>query len=277
MKKYYCLEPATFKLDGGAMFGIVPRTLWEKSYPCDEEHRITLALRLLVIKSQDKLILIDTGIGDYHDPKFIQNFDIKGPLNPLEVALQKIGFSCSQVTDLILSHLHFDHAGGIADQGKFVFPQATLHLHEEHYRYGLAPTMKDQGSFHSKIFRPIIEELNKTGRVNWLRGQEGSLFPEIGIRYKVSHGHTPYLLHPYDDKFIYLADLIPTSRHIHLPWIMAYDMQPGVTAQEKAQFLQFAYDNNLAIIYEHDKDMAYSKVSKNEKGHWLVQPAPHFL
>ena len=266
--QHYILEPATFRLDGGAMFGIIPRPLWQKVAPPDDQNRILLALRLWLIKTADKTILIDTGIGDYHNEKFDKQFDVQGPKDPLGSALKEINLTRNDISDLIISHLHFDHVGGIAreENGKLVssFPNARLHIHREHYNYSLSPTQRDGGSFHKHIYNPIIEDHEKRGLVHWYQGEEGELFD--GISFKVSFGHTPWLLHPIFDGHIYLTDLVPTSHHVHIPWVMGYDIEPGRTTKYKEDFLSYIVENDLICIYEHDPQYWGSKIVKTEKG-----------
>ena len=260
--QYFCLQPAKFKLDGGAMFGIIPRPLWEKVAPPDEYNRIELALRLLVKKTKTRLIVIDTGIGDYHDEKFDHQFAVRSSESPLELSLKSIGYSADDVTNLILSHLHFDHAGGIGKMTKdgkmeAVFKKATLHLHRRHYEYAQKPTERDGGSFLTSYFMPVIDYYNEKKQIHWLDGDEGSIIdgtPDEAIRFLASHGHTPHLVHPYDQKFIYLADIVPTSRHVHIPWVMAYDMHPGLSTQDKRRILGFVAEKNLKVVFEHDPE-----------------------
>jgi glyoxylase-like metal-dependent hydrolase (beta-lactamase superfamily II) len=270
-KKYFSLEPARFKLDGGAMFGIIPKPLWNKVHPADEMNRIELALRLILIQTAGKNILIDTGIGDYHGDKFDQRFGVKGETSPLEKALAEISLRPTDITDLVISHLHFDHVGGIGKMidGKMVpvLENATIHLHQKHYEYSKNPTERDAGSFHIEYFTPVLEWYKSKNKVHFLTEMEGEVLP--GLNYKCSMGHTPFLLHAYDDKFIYMADLIPTSNHVHIPWVMGYDISPGVTTQDKRNFLKFISDKDLTMIFEHDPQFYASKLKKEEKGEFV--------
>lgn len=270
--EYYLLQPANFRLDGGAMFGIIPKPIWNKVHPADELNRIDLALRLQLIKTNEKVILIDTGIGDYHGEIFDQRFDVRSDKSPLEKALAMLKISPEDVTDLVISHLHFDHIGGLIkiNDGKkeCVLPNAQIHLHQKHYEYSLNPSERDAGSFQSQYFFDIIEQFISQNKVTFYNDSEGELLKlEDGnkLKYRCSHGHTPWLMHPYDNKFIYLTDLIPTSNHVHIPWVMGYDISPAVTTKEKREFLQFTIDNNLTAIYEHDPKFWGSKVQKNDK------------
>lgn len=271
-KKYFCLEPAHFRLDGGAMFGIIPKLMWEKVHPADDQNRINLALRLQVIKTDKKLIIIDTGIGDYNGEKFETRFDIRSNKSPLSQALAKIDSTTDDVTDLILSHLHFDHIGGIGElvDGKMlpIFKNATCHVHKSHYEYAHSPSERDSGSFHSKNFDPVLNYYNDKNNLLFHEGEVGTIIEtESGdIKFKCSHGHTPWLMHPYDEKYIYMADLIPTSNHVHIPWVMAYDINPAVSTREKRVFLDFIVKNNLIPIYEHDPLFWGSEIEKTDKG-----------
>lgn len=276
-KQYYIIEPARFKLDGGAMFGIIPKPLWNKVHPADEQNRIELALRLVLIRSGKRNILIDTGIGDYHGEKFDQRFGITNSNSPLESALKDIGLLPGDITDLVISHLHFDHVGGIAKfvDGKITptLPNAKVHLHKDHFEYSKHPTERDTGSFQIEYFLPILEWYQSHNKVNFLSGKEGEILP--GLKFKCSMGHTPFLIHAYDENFIYMADLIPTSNHIHIPWVMGYDISPGVTTEDKKEFLPFIAKNNLLMIYEHDPKYLGSKVRMSEKGQFeAVELAP---
>lgn len=272
-KKYFFVEPASFKLDGGAMFGIIPKPLWNKVHPADEQNRILLSLRLLLIQDGKRNILIDTGIGDYHGKKFDERFAIVSEPSPLVHALKKIGLHPDDITDLIISHLHFDHVGGIGllEGEKLipVMPNATLHLHKDHYEYALNPTERDAGSFHAQDFLPIIEFYKNANQIHWVSGKEGDILD--GLHFKCSMGHTPFLMHPYDEKYIYLADLIPTSNHISIPWVMGYDISPGQSTKDKRNFLQFIADNNLEIVFEHDPERASAKVKRNAKGEFEIE------
>ena len=270
--KNYLLEPATFKLDGGAMYGIIPKPLWNKNHPSDELNRIDLALRLWLIKTSDKLILIDTGIGDYHGEKFNKRFDVRSEESPLSQALTHAGFSLGEVTDLVISHLHFDHVGGICEQDKEtekmipVLPKARCHVHKSHYEYSLNPTDRDTGSFHSHIFAPIINYYKENNLLHLYEGEEGELF-SLGngetLSFKCSHGHTPWLMHPYTKDHIYMSDLVPTSHHLSIPWVMGYDISPGVTTENKKEFYEFIQSKNLKLIYEHDPNF-WGSHSKGE-------------
>lgn len=270
-RSYFCLEPSRFRLDGGAMYGIIPRPLWNKVHPSDDQNRIDLALRLLLIKDEDRIILIDTGIGDYNGDKFNSRFDVRSEDQPLHKALSAIGLSTDDVTDLVLSHLHFDHIGGIAEMvnGELtpVFKNATCHIHEQHYAYSKSPTLRDSGSFHTKNFEPIIKWYKDNQKIKFHSGEEGEIISlkNDSLNFKCSHGHTPFLMHPYDSKFIYLADLIPTSNHVHIPWVMGYDINPGVTTENKVEFLDLILKNNLSIIYEHDPIYWGSKIVEGER------------
>lgn len=268
MKKYYVLHPAVFKLDGGAMFGIIPKPLWSRVIPADELNRIQLSLRVMLIQTTHRNILVDTGIGDYHGPKFDGRFGVLGEKNPLvEILKKEFNLKPSDITDLIVTHLHFDHVGGLGQNSgdhSAIFPNATLHLHRQHYDYALNPTLRDAGSFHSQYFKPLIETAEKAGKVHWLDGEEGTVLKDgqDNIHFKCSHGHTPWLVHPYDEKFIYMADLVPTSAHIPVPWVMGYDIAPGRTTIDKVNFYQFIIEKNLTMIFEHDMQVWGAKIRK---------------
>lgn len=271
--KLSAIEPARFKLDGGAMYGIIPKPLWNKVHPADDLNRVDLALRLWLLQSKDKVVVVDTGIGDYHDEKFNKMFDVRSEKSPLEQALNTQNLTCDDVTDLIISHLHFDHVGGLGVQDadgnwKLAFPKATCHLHQKHWDYSKKATQRDSGSFHSKTFEPLLSLYKDEGKLITYNEDEGSFqgLESLNLKYKVSFGHTPYLMHPYNDQMIYLADLIPTSNHVHVPWVMGYDICPGITTEDKEKFLPFIFENNLTMIFEHDPKYWGAKLMKDEKG-----------
>lgn len=264
--KVYALHPAQFKLDGGAMFGIIPKPLWEKKIKADDLNRITMSLRVVLVQTGNKNILIDTGIGTYHSNKFNQQFDIRGSNNPLIDCLKELDLKSDDITDLILTHLHFDHVGGIADkEGNILFPNATIHLHENHWKYSLQPSARDQGSFHSHIFKDIIQEMIDQHKVNFLQDNEDGEIADTGLKYKVSFGHTPYMIHPYNDQFIYMADLVPMSHHISIPWVMGYDIEPATTTVYKERFYKDIITKNLVMIFEHDIETIGCTLKIDEK------------
>ncbi|MCO4792293.1 MAG: MBL fold metallo-hydrolase [Bacteriovoracaceae bacterium] len=269
-KEYFIVEPAMFRLDGGAMYGIIPKPLWEKNSPPDEHNRIDLALRLLLIKQDKRVVLIDTGIGDYHGDKFDKQFDVRSVTNPLEIALASINLKPTDVTDLIISHLHFDHIGGLVQNVNSkiepVLPNATLHLHKKHWEYALCPSDRDRGSFQDKYFSSIIKEYDNSNKVNWIEGEEGVIIPEMNIKFITSHGHTPFMCHPYDEEMIYLADIVPTSNHIHVPWVMAYDIAPAVSTEDKKRILPFIIENKLKMVFEHDPKFWGATLTQDERG-----------
>tara|TARA_R110002072_G_scaffold276051_1_gene437491 strand:- start:233552 stop:234445 length:894 start_codon:yes stop_codon:yes gene_type:complete len=273
--KNYILQPARFRLDGGAMFGIIPKPLWNKVMPADEFNRIDLALRLWLIKKNDRVILTDTGIGDYHGDQFDQRFDVRGTKSPLEKCLEKINIRPEEITDLIISHLHFDHVGGISKLNtenvhEPLFANATLHLHKKHFDYSQNPTQRDGGSFHTKTFLPIVDYYQKNNQIKFYEEQEGSLeIDSVDMQYKCSHGHTPWLMHPYNDQFIYLSDIIPTSNHINIPWVMGYDIAAGESTRNKVEFLELMMEKDLLGIYEHDPKFWGSKIKKDDKGRYI--------
>jgi len=174
--KYHTLEPAYFRLDGGAMYGIIPKPLWNKVHEADESNRVDMALRVLAIETKTRFIIIDTGIGDYHGDKFDSRFDVRGEKNPLAKAIEAMGRKVSDVTDLIISHLHFDHVGGIGirnnkDELEAVFKNANLHLHRDHWAYAHTPTERVSGSFHTQDFDPIVDFYRTENKIVWHEGE----------------------------------------------------------------------------------------------------------
>ncbi len=255
--KSYLIHPATFKLDGGAMFGIIPKPLWSRKVESDEDNRIPMALRVVLIQTENKNILIDTGIGTYHPEKFQGQFAIKGEDNHVISCLKMHGLDPDDITDIIITHLHFDHVGGLGNKDKPLFKKATLHLQKDHFEYGKSPTQRDKGSFHSHYFLPLIEFYQKNNQVHFLTELSGEILKdgEDIIRYETSFGHTPYMIHPIFDGHIYMADLVPMSHHISIPWVMGYDINPGETTIQKERFYKIIMQDNLKMIFEHDIDI----------------------
>jgi glyoxylase-like metal-dependent hydrolase (beta-lactamase superfamily II) len=270
--KSYILEPAQFRLDGGAMYGIIPRPLWSKVSPPDEQNRIHLSLRLWLIETKSRLILVDTGIGHHHEKKISDRFQISDLDDPLTQALHQLGRKPTDITDLVISHLHFDHIGGLGifkdGEQKPIFKDARVHLHREHYEYAKNPTKRDAGSFHSHIFLPILDYYQQNNQIHWLEGEEGNILADEDYRldFLISHGHTPHMIHPHDNSYFYLADLIPTSNHISVPWVMGYDIAPGVTTEDKIRVLNYICEKELKVIFEHDPKYWGASLKKTDKG-----------
>lgn len=264
----YSIPSGYFKLDGGAMFGVVPKTLWQKKNPPDEKNLCTWALRLLLVEEGDRLILIDTGIGDKQSDKFFSFYQPHGD-DSVERSLQKYGFTSDDITDVFLTHMHFDHVGGaIKRQGEMLVPSfknATYWSHQKHWDWALNPNPREKASFLEENIRPI----QKSGQLHMLNGQENlELMPGFDIR--LVNGHTESQMLPqitYKDRtIIFCADLLPSIHHIPIPWVMAFDVRPLVTMNEKKAFLPEAIDNNYILFLEHDKDNECCTVQMTEKG-----------
>lgn len=269
----HTLETGTFGLDGGAMFGVVPRPLWEKSNPPDDRNRIAMAARALLIRGMGRTILVDTGNGEKYDEKLKTIYKFDTGRSNLIASLARHNVAPSDVTDVILTHLHFDHAGGstILQNGEAVptFAGARHYVQRAHWEAALHPTERDRASFFPADFRPLQER-------NLLEFAEGeaALFP--GIHLRVFHGHTIALQCPVISDGVktmfYCADLIPTASHVQLPWIMAYDLRPLVTLEEKRGILKTAVDEGWIMVFEHDPAHAAGHVTWGEKGFRFESP-----
>ncbi|MEM6731784.1 MAG: MBL fold metallo-hydrolase [Myxococcota bacterium] len=263
------VDGGSFGLDGGAMFGIVPRPLWEKAVPPDEKNRIKLATRCLLIvdEKEERRILVDTGIGDKFADKEKAIFDIQLPEGGIKGELKRLGVSAEDITDLIITHLHFDHVGGATepgDDGAYAptFPNATVHVQRRMWKWAEHPTEKDAGSFRRDTYEALA------GRLHLLDGPT-ELFP--GLELIVSEGHTvgqqlPLLDGGDEGKLLYCGDVIPTRAHIRLPWIMGYDLYPLTTLEEKKLLLAQALAENWVLFFEHDYDIAACRLAES-KGH----------
>jgi glyoxylase-like metal-dependent hydrolase (beta-lactamase superfamily II) len=261
------IETGTFGLDGGAMYGVVPRPLWERSSPPDERNRIRMAARALLLRGHGRTILVDTGNGEKMNEKLREIYKIVPAPGGLAGALQRARVTPEEVTDVLLTHLHFDHAGGatIANGGRPVptFPRARYHVQKEHWEAALAPTERDRASFFPDDFLPLREH----GVLEFIEG-EGEIFPGIGLR--IVHGHTAALQCPVisdgERTLFYCADLVPLLPHVQLPWIMGYDLRPLVTLEEKRRILTQAADEGWILFLEHDPDTAAVTVVRTDKG-----------
>jgi len=266
------VETGRFALDGGAMFGVVPKNLWEKSNPADDRNRISLALRSLLLKSDERTILIDTGIGTKFNDKLSTIYNVDTKTRNLEKNLAISNVNPEEVSDVILTHLHFDHAGGTTywenDQIKLTFPNAVHHLQGEHWDWAHQPAEKDRASFLKENYY-LLEEHNL---LNKLTGPI-ELFP--GLEILVMYGHTPGMqvikISDSDRILLYCADLIPTASHIPVPWVMAYDNNPLITMNEKNKILTLAVKENWILFFKHDPYRAAATVTQTEKGYIIKQ------
>ena len=252
--KIHVLHTGYFKLDGGAMFGVVPKSIWNKLNPADENNLCNWAMRCLLIEDGDRLILIDTGIGDKQDEKFYRHYYLSETRNLADLIKDK-GYSPEDVTDVFLTHLHFDHCGGaiIRKDDKLLpaFPNAAYWSNEKHWDWAVNPNEREKASFLKENILPLEE----TGKLNFIKYEEGTSFmPNIKVRFV--NGHTGAMMLPqinYKGRVIvYVADLLSSTGHIPLPYVMAYDMFPLTTLQEKKSFLEEAVAKNYILFFEHD-------------------------
>ena len=251
--KLSVINTELFKLDGGAMFGVVPKALWQRTNPADEHNMCTWAMRLLLLEFDDKKILIDTGIGNKQTEKFFGHYYLHGA-NKLDSSLEAIGYTKDDITDVILTHLHFDHCGGAIDKledGSLVpaFKNATYWSNEEHWKWATEPNPREKASFLEENILPIKE----SGQLKFLNKGE-KLYNKIDFVWV--HGHTDAMMCPkfeYKGKtIVYMADLLPSVGHIPLPFVMGYDTRPLLTMDEKKAFLDEALEKNYVLFLEHD-------------------------
>ncbi|MCF8341092.1 MAG: MBL fold metallo-hydrolase [Chitinophagaceae bacterium] len=268
--KLFTIDTELFKLDGGAMFGVVPKSIWNKLNPSDENNLCTWAMRCLLIQEEDRLILIDTGIGNKQEQKFLQHYYLHGN-DTLEKSLQNHGFVVEDITDVILTHLHFDHCGGaikkVDNEYVLTFPNATYWSNEMHWQWATNPNDREKASFLPENIFPI----KGSGKLQFIPVVEKNLVAftsNISIRF-VS-GHTKAMMLPqikYKNKtIVFMADLLPAAAHIPLPYVMAYDMFPLTTLQEKQQFLEEALENDYILFFEHDPIIECCSLKRTDRG-----------
>jgi glyoxylase-like metal-dependent hydrolase (beta-lactamase superfamily II) len=273
--KLYSIETGNFKLDGGAMFGVVPKSIWQKLNPADENNLCSWAMRCLLIEDEGRLILIDTGIGNKQDAKFFGHYHLHGT-GSLDASLAAHGFHRNDITDVVLTHLHFDHCGGaILREGeglKPAFPNARYWSNPDHWQWAVAPNDREKASFLKENILPIRE----SGQLQFIatpasaKGEVGtSPFSEI-MDLRFVNGHTDAMMLPqlrYRGRtIVFMADLLPSVGHIPLPYVMAYDMFPLTTLQEKKAFLTEAATGNYLLFFEHDPVNECCELVTTEKG-----------
>jgi glyoxylase-like metal-dependent hydrolase (beta-lactamase superfamily II) len=284
--KLYSINAGYFKLDGGAMFGVVPKSIWNKLNPADENNMCSWALRCLLIEDEGKLILIDNGMGNKQDAKFFGHYYLHGD-DSLEKSLAKYGFTKDDITDVFLTHLHFDHCGGSIerDGDKLVpaFKNATYWSNKEHWAWATEPNAREKASFLKENILPIQEsgqlkfiEVNSEGtmvnernpQIKKLQTHQSPLIDHLQVM--IVNGHTDAMMLPkiyYNGKtIVFMADLLPSTAHIPLPYVMGYDMFPLTTLHEKNAFLNEAIQNNYILFFEHDPINECCTLQMTEKG-----------
>ncbi|MEO6916527.1 MAG: MBL fold metallo-hydrolase [Chitinophagaceae bacterium] len=266
--KLHTVHTGNFKLDGGAMFGVVPKTLWQKTNPSDSNNLCTWAMRCLLIEDGEKLILIDNGIGDKQDEKFLAHYHLHGD-DSLESSLKKLGFSRDDVTDVILTHLHFDHCGGSIirqkDQLIPAFKNAIYWSNEAHWHWATKPNDREKASFLTENILPIME----SGQLKMIPAENNYQFSN-DIHLRFVSGHTESMMLPQisylGNQVVFMADLLPSAGHLPIPYIMAYDTRPLNSMEEKKTFLQEAEKNKYILFFEHDPVVECCTVKLTEKG-----------
>ena len=260
------IETGIFKLDGGAMFGVVPKTLWSKTNPPDELNRIALALRVLLVRTGDRNILVDTGAGSKLSDKIIQMYGIESQQSQLELNLERAGCPAEKITDVIVTHLHFDHAGGstkkLGNEIVCTFPNARYYIQKAQWDWGQHPSERDRASYFPENYLPIREQ----EKLTVIDGDE-EVYPGIFLLKLDGHtfGNQLVKIRSDDETILFCGDLIPTTAHVPGPYIMGYDLQPMKTLEEKNRLLDQAAQENWTLFLEHDPVDACAKVEKVEK------------
>jgi glyoxylase-like metal-dependent hydrolase (beta-lactamase superfamily II) len=269
--KLHTLNTGMFKLDGGAMFGVVPKTIWQKTNPADENNMCTWAMRSLLIEDGNRLMLIDAGIGDKQSEKFFSHYFLHGD-DSLHGNLKKLGFHADDVTDVVLTHLHFDHCGGAiirSDDDTFrpAFKNANYWSNENHWRWALEPNPREKASFLKENIAPI-QESGRLNFINRIGNFTDKVFDNIGVLFVDGHTESQMLPHiQYKGKtIVFMADLLPSVGHIPLPYVMGYDTRPLITLEEKSNFLQKAANENFILFLEHDGVNECCTVEHTDKG-----------
>ncbi|HLT71740.1 MAG TPA: MBL fold metallo-hydrolase [Cyclobacteriaceae bacterium] len=265
--KLTVINTGFFKLDGGAMFGVVPKSIWNKLNPADEKNLCTWAMRCLLVEDGDRCILIDNGIGDKQDARFLSFYYLHGD-DTLIGSLNAAGYTANDVTDMFLTHLHFDHCGGgvYLDNGKpaLTFPNAVYWSNEDHWQWATVPNAREKASFLKENILPMQD----SGQLRFVDVGGVSPFESFDIYY--ASGHTDKMMLPmirYKDKVIcFVSDLIPSVGHIPLPYLMAYDTRPLIALEEKERFLKEAADRRYVLFFEHDPQFECCTVRHTEKG-----------
>jgi len=277
----FAVETGTFGLDGGAMFGVVPKPLWQKKTQADERNRIPLAARALLLKSSDKNILIDVGLGDKWSEKEKDIYAIDHTSNDLLQSLQRYGLKAEDIHDVLLTHLHFDHCGGSTkiDSSSHclipTFPHATYYVQEKNWIHARKPTLRDRASYLKADF----EALGKADQLQLLTTPDGFDHDEEilpGIQALICNGHTPGLqmikVADHEQSVVYCADTIPTFAHLPVPWVMAYDLEPLKTLEEKAELLKRCFQKNWKLFFEHDPKVGLAEITEDDRGRAIFRP-----
>jgi glyoxylase-like metal-dependent hydrolase (beta-lactamase superfamily II) len=265
--KLHTIDTGLFKLDGGAMFGVVPRSMWERLTTPDSKGMCTWSMRCMLIEDGNKLILIDCGLGNKQDEKFFSHYEPHGD-DTLTKSLNKLGFTESDITDVLLTHLHFDHCGGaIKREGDKLIPafsNATYWSNEKHWDWAIHPNAREKASFLKENILPIQE----SGQLKFVEDGSTAIHPSVLI--KTVSGHTESMLIPHisymGNTIVYAADLFPSRWHIPIPYVMAYDTRPLLTLEEKLVFLPNAAENNYLLFFEHDPSVELCSLQATERG-----------
>jgi len=268
------VEAGMFKLDGGAMFGVVPKRMWDRMNPADDENLCVWTMRSILIETGDRKILVDTGIGFKQGDKFRSHFDPHGP--EVEASLSEQGIGAEEITDVFITHFHFDHVGGALmhdKKGRIVptFPNATYWSNEPHYDYAFAPNPREKASFLLENFVPLKQQ----GVLKFIDYQKEDVpwLPGLAVRFVEGHTDAQMLLliDQHDKKYLYAADLIPSKWHIRLPYIMAYDMQPILTLEEKERVLTECVEEDRMLIFEHDPVTEVGSIQRTPQGRFQLK------
>lgn len=270
IKALHIIETGYFKLDGGAMFGVVPKSMWSKQQPADENNMCRWALRCLLIETDEKKILVDTGMGNKQDEKFRSFFHPHGQENLLD-SLKDRGFEPEEITDVLLTHLHFDHCGGAVSRNEHdqlvpTFPNAAYWSNHRHWEWAMNPNDREKASFLKENFVPLMDH----GVLHFIENDKSTLEWLPGIDIRFVYGHTEAMMLPEIDfenrVYVYCADLFPSSFHIPMPYVMSYDVRPLVTLQEKDIILQQAVEHEHVLVFEHDPAIKAATVKRDERG-----------
>ena len=271
--KLYPIEAGNFKLDGGAMFGVVPKTIWNKTNPADENNLIDIAARCLLIEDENRLILIDTGMGNKQSDKFFGYYSLWGD-HSLDKSLKNAGFHRDDVTDVFMTHLHFDHCGGSVNWNaaktgyEVAFKNAKFWTNDNHWEWATKPNSREKASFLHENIIPIQE----SGHLNFIQKPNSNFIEnsELGFGIFFADGHTEKQMIPHikfqDKTIVFCADILATAGHIPIPYVMGYDTRPLLTLDEKSKFMNVAADNNYYLFLEHDAHNEIITVEKTEKG-----------